>query len=215
VLVVLLGLVRDAGVLRVHVCLQYLRIFLALLFRGSLKIPFMMHRKPALAAVGLVLLTLIGISIAYLRSAKAPPLGEAPSIEYPSEKVSQSTIRQFLSGRFSLIEDVRNLPPPVLRGFTEAGGSRLVIANPADDFESTDVIYDSSRPRKRLIFAGVSDDRCFVHYEQGGIGHSYILHLFRVSSNSMRPVWKGYCPGRAANLEELRSWLAEARCLHP
>jgi hypothetical protein len=171
-----------------------------------------MRRKAALIAFGLVLLTLIGVSIVYLRSSKAGPLGEAPSIEYPSEKTSQATIGQFLAGPFSLIDDVRNLPPPVLRGFTEAGGSRLVIANPGEDFEATDFIYDSSRPRKRLIFAGVSGDRCFVHYEQGGIAHSYVLRLFRVSSNSMKPVWLSFCPGRAANLEELRLWLADGRC---
>jgi hypothetical protein len=174
-----------------------------------------MRRKAALIAFGLVLLTLIGVSIVYSRSSKAPPLGEAPSIEYPLEKISQSTIGQFLAGPFSLIDDVRNLPPPIVRGFTETGGSRLVIANPGEDFEATDFIHDSSRPRKRLIFAGVSGGRCFVYYEEGGLGHSYVLHLFRVSSNSMKPVWKSYCPGRAANLEELRSWLANGRCSQP
>jgi hypothetical protein len=176
----------------------------------------MMRRKPALIAfVCLGLFAVVCGSIAYLRKSKSLPLGEAPSIEYPSEKIGESATRQFLEGSFTLIHDVRNLPPPVLRGFTEVGGSRLVIANPGEDFRATDVIYDSSLPSKRLIFAGASGEKCFVYYEQGGIGHSYILHLFHVNSDSMKPVWKGYCPGRPANFEQLRSWLEDGRCSQP
>jgi hypothetical protein len=176
----------------------------------------MMRRKRALIAfVCLGLFAVVSGSIAYLRKSKSLPLGEAPSIEYPSEKIAESARQQFLEGSFTLIHNVRNLPPPVLRGFTEAGGSRLVIANPGEDFQSTDVIYDSSQPRKRLIFAGVSGEKCFVYYEQGGIAHSYILHLFHFNSNSMKPVWKGYCPGGATNLEQLRSSLESGRCSQP
>ena len=175
----------------------------------------MMRRKSiVIAFVCLCLFAVVGGSIAYLRKSKSPPLGEAPSIEYPSEKMAESATRHFLEGSFTLINNVRDLPPPVLRGFTEVGGSRLVIANPGEDFQATDVIYDSSQPRKRLIFAGVSGEKCFVYYEQGGIGLSHILHLFQVNSNSMKPVWKGYCGG-AANLEQLRSMLEGDGCSQP
>jgi hypothetical protein len=102
-----------------------------------------MHRKSALIAfVCLGLFVVVGGSIAYFGRGKSPPLGEAPLIEYPSEKMSESATRQFLEGRFTLINDVRNLPPPVLRGFKEKGGSCLVIADPGEDFQATDVIYD-------------------------------------------------------------------------
>ncbi len=172
----------------------------------------MLRKSSLVAFVCLGLFAVVGGSIAYLRKSKSRPLGEAPSIEYPSEKMAESATRQFLEGNFTLIKNVRDLPPPVVRGFTEAGGSRLVIANPGEDFQATDVIYDSTQPRKRLIFAGVSGEKCFVYYEQGGIGLSDTLHLFHVNSNSMKPVWKGHCPGRAANLEQLRSWLEDGRC---
>ena len=176
----------------------------------------MTRRKPALITfVCLGLFAVVGGSVAYLRKSQSLPLGAAPSIEYPSEKISESATRQFLEGDFTLIHDVRNLPAPVIRGFTEAGGSRLVIANPGEGFQATDFIYDSSQPRKRLIFAGVSGEKCFVYYEQGGFAHSYILHLFHVNSNSMKPVWKGYCPGGAVNLEELRSSLESGSCSQP
>jgi hypothetical protein len=145
----------------------------------------------------------------------SPPLavGEGPLIEYPSEQISQSAREQFLEGNFSVIKDLRDLPVPVLRAFTEQGGSRLVMANPGENFRATDVVTDRALPYRRLIFAGVSGDRCFVHYELGGIAHSYLLALFNVPpKGTLKPVWVGYCGGRATKLEDLRSMVANGEC---
>jgi hypothetical protein len=102
--------------------------------------------------------------------------------------------QQFLEGNFKIINRVGNLPQPVLQVFTEEGGSRFVMADPGKEFQATDVIYDGTLPRKRLILAGVQDDRCFVLYEQGGIGLSEILAFFKLTSkDSMEPLWSGYC----------------------
>ena len=166
----------------------------------------------ALVALG----TCIAIFVAYPRKSKSPPLGNAPQVQFPSGDLTPATARQFLDGSFSLINDVRNLPASVLRAFTEQGGSRLLMANPGKDFRVTDVIYDPTLPAKRLIFAGVLGDRCFVHYEQGGIGHSYVVDLFKITSkDTMKPVWRGYCGQRATNLEDLRSWVGDGRCSQP
>ena len=176
-----------------------------------------MSRKSALLWVFLCLglFAVAAISVGYWRKSKLSPPAEAPRIEYPSEIMAQSARQQFLEGSFSLIENVRNLPAPVLRAFSEQGGSRLVMADPGKNFRATDVIYDSSLPSKRLIFAGVSGDKCFVYYEQGGIGLSYVLALFNVTSeDSMKPIWRGYC-GRATNFEDLRSLLADGSCSQP
>ena len=133
--------------------------------------------------------------------------------------MSQAARQQFLEGSFSLIDNVKNLPAPVLRAFTEQGGSRPVMADPGKHFQATDVVYDPTLTFKRLLFAGVSSDRCFVYYEQGGIGLSYVLAFFNVTSkDSMKPIWRGYCErgGRpATNLEGLRSWLADGSCFQP
>jgi len=159
------------------------------------------------------LFVVAGIAVAYLQKGKS--LGEGPRIEYPSVEMSQSVREQFLRGDFSLIKDVRALPAPVLQAFTEQGGSLLTMANPGKDFQATDFILDNSLPSKRLIFAGVSGDKCFVHYEQGGRGHSYVLALFNVpSKDDMRPVWRGNCRARAATLEELRAWFVKGSCSH-
>jgi hypothetical protein len=137
--------------------------------------------------------------------------GEGPIIQYPSGEMSQSAKELFLQGDFSTVKDVRALPAPVLRVFTEPGSRTM--ANPRKDFQATDFIVDDSLPHERLIFAGVSRDRCFVHYEQGGRGHSYLLALFNLTSkDEMKPVWLGYCPARAATFEDLRSWFVKGSC---
>jgi hypothetical protein len=174
-----------------------------------------MSRKAALfwllLCVGL--LAVAAISVAHLRKSKIPPLGQAPRIEYKSEAMTRLAKEEFLQGGFSLIKNMQDLPPSVLRAFTEQGGARLVMADPGKDFRATDVVYDSALPSERLIFAGVSGDKCFVHYEQGGIGLSYVLALFDFTSkDQMKPIWRGYCGRRATNLEDLRSLVAGGGC---
>jgi hypothetical protein len=171
----------------------------------------MVLRKSTLIGLSILGLAVVaGTSLAYLRCRRSPAL-EA-WIDYPSEKMSQSAKQQFLEGSFSTIKKVRNLPAPVLRAFTEKGGSRLVMADAGKAFQATDVIY-FDLPYKRLIFAGVSSEKCFVHYEQGGRAHLYRLALFTLTSkDSMKPIWLGHCKGRAARLEDLRSWLADGSC---
>jgi len=170
-------------------------------------------KLPAVVVTCIGLFVVAGIAVAYLQKGKS--LGEGPRIEYPSGEMSQSAREQFLQGDFSLIKDVRALPAPVLQAFTEQGGSRLTMANPGKDFQATDVVFFNSLPWRRLIFAGVSGDKCFVHYEQGGRGHSYVLALFNVpAKDDMRPVWRGHCPTRAATLEELRAWFVKGSCSH-
>jgi|SRR6266566_2978905 len=141
------------------------------------------------------------------------PLGEAPRIEFPAAAISQTEKREFLDGDFTIVTDLKALPRSIVAAFTEQGGSRLLMANPGKRFEVGDVILDSSVPRERLIFAGVLDAKCFIHYEQGGRGHSYIIAFFSmVTADRMRPVWRGYCAQPAPNLSDLRSQIVSGAC---
>jgi hypothetical protein len=143
------------------------------------------------------------------------PLGDAPVLTFPHSGIPSSAERQFLASDFTIIKDVKALPRPVLQAFTEEGGSRFTLANPGKKFLVTDEIDDSSLPRKRLIFAAISGEKCFVHYEQGGIAHSFVLAFFRVTSNDkMEPVWRSYC-GPAADIQDLRSQVLKGDCAHP
>jgi hypothetical protein len=164
--------------------------------------------------LAIALLTVIAVLFFRYHEAARTPLGDGPVLTFPNSGIPSAAERQFLASDFT-IKDVKALPRPVLQAFTEEGGSRFTLANPGKEFLATDVIYDSSLPRKRLIFAGISGEKCFVHYEEGGIVHSFVLAFFRVTSNDkMEPVWRSYC-GPAADIQDLRSQVLKGDCAQP
>jgi hypothetical protein len=140
------------------------------------------------------------------------PLGDATTIEFP-RNVPQSAKGQLLTGDFKIITTVNGLSPSVQKTFQEKGGSRMILANPGEGFNPSDVISDPTVPQRRLIFAGVSGDKNFVHYEQGGRGYSYVIEVFKIRPGAeAQPLWRGYCREPAENLEKLRSQTESGKC---
>jgi hypothetical protein len=140
------------------------------------------------------------------------PMGERPSLDFPSE-VSPFIKVKLLMDDFSTINSVSALPPVVLETFREKGGSRVILADPGAHFNPTDVISDPSVPRKRLILAGVSKDKCFVHYEQGGIALFNVIEIFELGpQKELRPLWHGYCREPSRELKKLRTQVANGGC---
>jgi hypothetical protein len=166
-----------------------------------------MTKKRVVASVLIVLIALLVGGVFLLRGGmpRRKPLGEAALIQFQQTAKPDENVKAFLSEDFEIIKGVAALPEPIRKLYTEAGGSRFVLADPGQKFEATDVISDPSLPRKRLIFAGVTGEHCFVHYEQGGFGHSFRLALFELNSPStVTPLWLGSC-GPATNIDALRS----------
>src|SRR5260370_35428637 len=62
------------------------------------------------------------------------------------------------------------------------------MSNPGGPFEAGDVSFFNT-PRRRLVFGGISDRYCLVHYEYGGIAHGYLTALFELSGNRPKPLW--------------------------
>jgi len=170
-------------------------------------------RIALIASISVVLFAVVRIEIIRSTKGATAPLGQARPIQFRPDGFSQEAREEFLNIDFAIVKDVRVLPVPVREALNEQGGSRLVMANPGEKFEATDYIVDSSLPQRRLIFAGVSGDRCFIHCERGGSGHSYIIAFFKVASaKSMEPLWSGYCDGPSPSLQDLRSKLATGKC---
>jgi len=188
------------------------RILGAMLFET----PMTRKRIAVIASISAVLLAIVGMGIIRTSKDHPAPLGQARPIHFVPDEVTEAVRQQFIDRDFTIVKDVKALPSVILDALTEQGGSRLVIANPGEKFEATDLILDPSLPRRRLIFAGVSNDRCFIHYERGGRGHSYILVFFILDSTSAtKPLWSGYCDGPAATMLQLRSNLANGHCSAP
>jgi hypothetical protein len=171
----------------------------------------MSRRRTSIIAT-IVCVVLLGIAIFKVARNVAPgskSLGEDPLAEVSPVGLSDSARQHYLEGDFKIVTDIRGLPGAVVQAFTERGGSRLLIANPGERFEAGDDILDASLPRKRLIFAGVVDGRCFVHFAQGGWGLGYIVEFFgQTPTESMKPLWRGYCKAPAKNIQELRHCVA-------
>ena len=159
-----------------------------------------------LTALGIAGITLVSI---WLSRHHRDPLHEL-QIAFPAT-MSQAALQEFLAGDFAIVKHMTKLPAPIVQAYTEEGGTRLVMADPGQQFNPTDVIYDPSVPRERLIFAGVAQDRCFVHYEQGGIGHSYLIALFKRNAGTFQPMASFYC-GPATSLDSLRAKAASGEC---
>lgn len=159
-----------------------------------------------------VLLPYAGVELAHWR---LKALGDPPPIEFPAAPISQSEVEQFLDDDFRLIKEMEALPKPILRAFTENGGSRLTIADPGKRYHATDIVWDPSLPWKRLVFAGLSRNKCFLLYEEGGRAHFYVLALFTLSPpNLLKPIWQGSCEP-AADIAELRSNVSMRMCSQP
>jgi hypothetical protein len=119
------------------------------------------------------------------------PPGEPAPIKFASPNMSPVERQGFLTADYRIVQKVADLPAGIRKLYTVKGGSRVAIADPGERFEATDVITDPDLPRRRLIFAGVGQDRAFIHYEEGGIGHSYLVELFRLESpDSAVGLWR-------------------------
>jgi hypothetical protein len=102
------------------------------------------------------------------------------------------------------------MPPVLKHAFAiVTGGSQFALADPGQKYQVTDVVEDPEPPFRRLVFAGVSANKWFVHYELGGIGHSYAMVVFGLEpKGSVLFLWGGVVSERAKNIDDLRKAIA-------
>ena len=132
------------------------------------------------------------ITTADARKEPELPPGEPAPIQFVAPSMSSPDRRTFLAGDYTISRKFADLPVAIQRLYRVSGGTRSTMADPGERFEATDVITDPMLPRRRLIFAGVAQDRAFIHYEEGGIGPSYVIEFFRLeTSESAVGLWRG------------------------
>jgi len=111
--------------------------------------------------------------------------------------------------RLQLRQNDASLPAQISLGATksvrslpESVRSRIPkMSNPGGPFNDSDVSFLFDTPRRRLIFGGVSDRFCLVHYEYGGVAHGYLTVIFALSGNQSIPLW-AHAGGRYTSLEQ-------------
>ena len=93
------------------------------------------------------------------------------------------------SSRFHEVHSTGDLPPAIV-AFCAGRDGRL--AEPGQKWNATDAITDPTLPGKRLIWAAVDGEYYVVHYERGGIAHTFHVLVATLTKNNAKPkvVWR-------------------------
>ena len=118
---------------------------------------------------------------------------------------------RILTGSCELMSSTSRFPDSLKSAFAESTKQeKFALANPGDRYQETDVIKGRELPSRRLVVGGRCQEFWFIHYEQGGIGHSYAVVFFQGDSNGrLSLVWGGRGFTRADTVADLRNEIAK------
>jgi hypothetical protein len=110
------------------------------------------------------------------------------------------------SPRFHEVHSTNDLPAAVVALCTNGVGK---LAEPGENWNATDAISDPTLPAKRLIWAAIGGEYYVMHFERGGIAHTYHIMVAKLANNNGEPklVWRavgGPFKDYAAFVEALR-----------
>ena len=90
------------------------------------------------------------------------------------------------SARFHEVHSSGDLSPAIVA----LCGDKL--AEPSQNWNATDAITDPTLPTKRLIWAATGVDYYVVHYERGGIAHTFHVLVAKMTKGEPKPklVWR-------------------------
>jgi hypothetical protein len=122
------------------------------------------------------------------------------------------------ASRFHEVHSTSDLPS-VIPTLCDGGGDGK-LAEPGQKWNATDVITDPTLPGKRLIWAAVGSDYYVVHYERGGIDHSFHILVAKVTKNDAKPTMVWHAVGHQfqdypAFLDALRTGKLDDRLDYP
>src|SRR5689334_14069637 len=152
-------------------------------FKSNKRLPF-----PLKTLLLLVLVVLAGQTASF---------GDVTKLRPEDRRVLQDV------SRFHEIHSTTNLPPQVVSLCADENGR---MADPDKKWEATDVITDAKLPRRRLIWAASDGEYYVVHYERGGIGHSFHVLVTRFKAGDRKA--ESICCGAGEPLKDYKAFLA-------
>ncbi|MFZ0480201.1 MAG: hypothetical protein WAL71_13745 [Terriglobales bacterium] len=128
-------------------------------------------------------------------------------------QLSTAEKQHILDGPFTVRSKTEDMPASVRQAFAKiTSESSFSLANPGQKFQLTDVNPDRKLPLRRLVLAASQGGEWVIHYERGGLAHSYCVLIFSVDSrNSLKFIWGGAGFHPAESLEELRKMIASGQ----
>jgi|SRR6516165_9142173 len=93
------------------------------------------------------------------------------------------------SSRFHEVHSTSDLPAAVVALCTNGVGK---LAEAGAKWNATDSITDPTLPGKRLIWAAIGGEYYVVHFERGGIAHTFHILVARLRNDESQPrvVWR-------------------------
>jgi hypothetical protein len=118
-----------------------------------------------------------------------------------------------LEGTCQIVTSTEQLPERLRAAFTALTKEpEFTLANPGEKYQATDVMSRHKLPLRRMVVAGNCRGNWFIHYERGGIAHSYALVFFEPDSKGeMLFVWGGRGFSAASSRVELRNAIASRK----
>lgn len=146
-----------------------------------------------------VFLISLFIQLFSLAPVSAQPNKDTVSQAREASHISRENLQRILlTENFKILTTKQSIPDSVVKKIGD-------IAEPNASINVTDVIVPGENlPFRRLIFGGLSTNFCIVHYEKGGIAHTYNVQVFKLSKQSAELIWAGYLNHRLKDTDELR-----------
>jgi len=138
--------------------------------------------------------------------------------QQPQTSETHSPIRDgqhLIDGACTLVRSTRLLPEPLKAAFAElTKESEFKLADPGEEFQAGDVVVDPRLPFRRLILAGRCGENWFIHYERGGIAHSFALVVFQPDlQRGFKFIWGEMGLPKLILIADIRRVLADAKPL--
>jgi hypothetical protein len=129
-----------------------------------------------------------------------------------SGALSETDRKQLRSEELTPLAHVRDIPPHVQMALAGLFGNKtLEMAEPGAAWQVTDVVMDPNLPVRRLVRAACSQDHCLVHYERGGIVHTFHVLLFSISAARATLQWGGAARGATEDVGALKELVLEGK----
>ncbi|NMR34855.1 hypothetical protein HIO71_11720 [Chryseobacterium aquaticum] len=91
-----------------------------------------------------------------------------------------------------VFNDKNKIPEQIKDFFQAAENGEIEIANPDEEFNTTDVVTKPNLPFRQLRLLEKKNELWRMVYIQGGIGKSYQFYEFKIQGDTISDVKKGY-----------------------
>jgi hypothetical protein len=121
------------------------------------------------------------------------------------------------TSHFHEVHSTADLAPAIVALCADDRGK---LADPDQNWNATDVVTDPTLPWKRLIWAAVGNNYYVVHYERGGIDHSFHILVAKLPRDDAKPAEVWHAVGHRLNdypafLDALRNGKLDDRVNYP